>query len=52
MKAFAAVCLGWIAYSAISRCDDCDDISDRLQQAILRARETVQIEADEPAPTH
>lgn len=41
LEAFAAVCLGCIAYAAIWGCDDCDDISERLQQAIVRARETV-----------
>ena len=38
LEAFLAVCLGCIAYSAIWGCDDCDDISERLQQAMLRAR--------------
>lgn len=41
LEAFATVCLGCIAYAAIWGCDDCDDISDRLQQAIVRSRATV-----------
>lgn len=66
LEAFAGLCLGCIAYSAIWGCDDCDDISERLQQAIVRARATVPaeadvvgdlneavgVDADEPAPTH
>jgi hypothetical protein len=49
LEAFAAVCLGCIAYSAMVGCDDCDDISERLQQAVARARQPV--EADAPAAT-
>ena len=41
LEAFAAICLGCIAYAAIWGCDGCDDISERLQQAVSRARETV-----------
>lgn len=41
LEAFAAVCLGCIAYAAVWGCDDCDDISERLGQAIARSRETV-----------
>ncbi|MFK7917725.1 MAG: DUF4395 domain-containing protein [Ilumatobacter sp.] len=41
LEAFVAVCLGCIAYSALWGCDDCDDISERLQQAVIRARQTV-----------
>ncbi len=52
LEAFGAICLGCIAYSAIWGCDDCDDISERLEQAILRARQTVPIESDERVPTH
>jgi hypothetical protein len=52
LEAFGAICLGCITYSAIWGCDDCDDISERLEQAILRARQTVSIESDEPVPTH
>lgn len=57
LEAFAAICLGCIAYSAIWGCADCDDISERLQQAVLRAREAVPTEtaqppADEPVLTH
>lgn len=57
LEAFAAICLGCIAYSAIWGCADCDDISERLQQAVLRAREaapteTGQPQADEPVLTH
>ncbi len=48
LEAFAAVCLGCIGYSAIWGCDDCNDISDRLQQAIVRSRETV---PERPVPT-
>ena len=41
LEAFAGICLGCIAYAAIWGCDDCDDISERLHQAIVRARERV-----------
>ncbi|MGB3735093.1 MAG: DUF4395 domain-containing protein [Ilumatobacter sp.] len=41
LEAFASICLGCIAYSAIWGCEDCDDISERLQQAMLRSRATV-----------
>ncbi|WP_158412423.1 DUF4395 domain-containing protein [Ilumatobacter nonamiensis] len=41
LEAFASICLGCIAYSAIWGCADCDDISDRLQQAVVRARRPV-----------
>ena len=40
LEAFAAVCLGCIAYAAIWGCDDCDDISERLQRAVALARQT------------
>lgn len=49
LEAFAAICLGCIAYSAIWGCDDCDDISERLQQAVLRARAEVPTDGVEPA---
>jgi hypothetical protein len=39
LEAAFALCLGCIAYSAIWGCADCDDISDRLRQAIAEARE-------------
>ena len=39
LEAVFAVCLGCIAYSAIWGCADCDDISDRLRQALIEARE-------------
>ena len=41
LEAFAGVCLGCIAYSALWGCDDCDDISERLAQAVSRSRSTV-----------
>jgi len=41
LEAFAAICLGCIAYAAIWGCEDCDDIGERLQQAMLRSRETI-----------
>ena len=44
LEAFAAVCLGCIAYAAIWGCDDCDDISERLQLAVQRAR--LEVRAD------
>lgn len=47
LEAFAAICLGCIAYSAIWGCDDCGDISERLQQAVLRARESVPVNTGE-----
>ena len=39
LEAVFAICLGCIAYSAIWGCADCDDISDRLRQALLEARQ-------------
>jgi hypothetical protein len=48
LEAFAAICLGCIAYSAIWGCADCDDISERLQQAIIRARATSPVLATPP----
>lgn len=51
LEAFASICLGCIAYSAIWGCDDCDDISERLRQAVLRARETVPADSEIPATT-
>ncbi|MGA9277111.1 DUF4395 domain-containing protein [Ilumatobacter sp.] len=50
LEAFLAVCLGCIAYSAIWGCADCDDIGDRLQQALIRSREPVDA-VDAPVPT-
>ena len=41
LEALLAVCLGCIAYSALWGCDDCDDISERLAQAMTRSRESV-----------
>lgn len=41
LEAVFALCLGCIAYSAIWGCADCDDISDRLRQALVEAREPV-----------
>jgi len=45
LEAGFAICLGCIAYSAIWGCDDCDDISDRLRQALVEAREEVSVGA-------
>ncbi|MFT4658737.1 MAG: hypothetical protein ACJAXA_003071 [Candidatus Aldehydirespiratoraceae bacterium] len=52
LEAFAAVCLGCIAYSAMWGCDDCDDISERLAQAVLRARETAPVDSELPVTTN
>jgi hypothetical protein len=41
LEAVFAICLGCIAYSAIWGCADCDDISDRLRQALTEARREV-----------
>ena len=41
LEAVFALCLGCIAYSAIWGCTDCDDISDRLRQALAEARDEV-----------
>lgn len=41
LEAFAAVCLGCIAYSAIWGCADCDDIAERLKLALARSSDTV-----------
>ncbi len=38
LEAVAAVCLGCIAHSAIWGCADCEDLTERLQQAVVRAR--------------
>lgn len=38
LEAFAAICLGCIAYSAIWGCDDCDDISERLRRAVANSQ--------------
>lgn len=38
LEATVAVCLGCIAYSALWGCADCDDISDRLRQAIAESQ--------------
>jgi hypothetical protein len=47
LEAVFAICLGCIAYSAIWGCADCDDISERLRQALVEARQ----EAEASAPT-
>ncbi len=39
LEALAGVCLGCIAHSAIWGCADCDDIGDRLRQALIEARQ-------------
>lgn len=44
LESVFAVCLGCIAYSALWGCADCDDISDRLRQALVEARR----EAEQP----
>lgn len=49
LEAVGGVCLGCIAYAAIWGCADCEDISDRLQQAVIRAR--LPIDVDRPAAT-
>ena len=49
LEAAFAVCLGCIAYSAIWGCAECDDISDRLRQALVEAREEAPI-VHTPAP--
>ena len=41
LEAAFAVCLGCIAYSAIWGCADCNDISARLRQALVEARQEV-----------
>ena len=46
LESVFALCLGCIAYSAIWGCADCDDISDRLRQALAEAREEVPTAAD------
>ena len=48
LEAFAGICLGCVAYSAIWGCDDCDDISERLTQALKRSQEPARSETDEP----
>ncbi len=52
LEAAFAICLGCIAYSAIWGCADCDDISERLRQALIEARqETAAQETLAAAPT-
>jgi len=46
LESVFAVCLGCIAYSAIWGCADCDDISDRLRQALVEARREADVTAD------
>ena len=41
LEAAWAICLGCIAYSAIWGCADCNDISARLRQALVEARQEV-----------
>lgn len=41
LEAAFAICLGCIAYSAIRGCADCNDISARLRQALVEARQEV-----------
>ena len=41
LEAVFALCLGCVAHSAIWGCADCDDISDRLRQALVEAREPI-----------
>ena len=47
LEAVFAICLGCIAYSAIWGCADCDDISERLRQALVESRQ--EAEASAPA---
>lgn len=46
LESVFAVCLGCIAYSAIWGCADCDDIGDRLRQALVVARREVEVGAE------
>ncbi len=46
LEAAFAVCLGCIGYSAMWGCADCNDISDRLRQAVVRARLEIGDESD------
>jgi hypothetical protein len=41
LEAVFAICLGCIAYSAIWGCADCNDISARLRQALVEARQEI-----------
>jgi len=45
LEAALALCLGCVAYAAIWGCADCNDISDRLRQALTESR----LPADAPA---
>ena len=38
LEAVLALCLGCVAYSAIWGCADCNDISERLRQALAESR--------------
>jgi len=46
LEAVFAICLGCIAYSAIWGCADCNDISARLRQALVEARQEVDDSSD------
>ena len=41
LESVFAVCLGCIAHSALWGCADCDDISERLRQAVIRSQQEV-----------
>lgn len=49
LESVFAVCLGCIAHSALWGCADCDDISDRLRQALVEARQESTVTPDAPA---
>ena len=50
LEAAFAICLGCIAHSAIWGCADCNDISDRLRQALVEARQEAEVGAPPVTP--
>jgi len=49
LESVFALCLGCIAYSAIWGCADCEDIGDRLRQALAESQREVDTASD-PSP--
>ncbi len=43
LESVFAVCLGCIVHNALWGCADCDDISERLRQAVIRSQQEVDV---------
>src|SRR6056297_2304626 len=50
LESVFAVCLGCIAHSALWGCSDCDDISERLRQAVIRSQQDVDVSPVSSSP--